>query len=167
MDNIQIGIQTGSLRTQSLYKRGPVPRKIIQTTKLINEFKNKLIPSYDFIIDNPFESNEDIIDTLKMIIEFPKPYQLNVFSLLFLPGTKLYEKALKEGISFDLGQEVSFCEKTYLNYIFLLNKLPLPKWFLKLLIAKPIVRVLDTKSVGVFLFGLKDWVKKILPSRKT
>ena len=166
MYQIQIGIQTGSSRTQSLYKRGPASDKIIQTTKIINEFKDTLLPFYDFIIDNPFETNEDLIETLKMIIEFPKPYRLNVFSLLFLPGTELYEKAIKKGINFDLGKEFVICEKKYLNFIFLVTKLPLPKWVLRLFISKPIVSILDNKLIGSLLFGLKDWIKKNIPVRK-
>ena len=38
--------------------------------------------------------------TLKVILQIPKPYQLQLFSLCFYQGTELHKRAIKDGLSF-------------------------------------------------------------------
>jgi hypothetical protein len=60
--------------------------------------KYRFLPSYDFIIDSPWEMDEDKLSTLKLICQIPKPFSIVLFSLSFYPGTKLHARALKEGL---------------------------------------------------------------------
>jgi hypothetical protein len=79
---------------------------------MINEFRDKIkLPRYDIIVNNPWEKDGDLAETLMFFAKFPKPYLLNMFSLTFYPGTELYEKAVEDGIITDDLNDVY--RKTY------------------------------------------------------
>ncbi|UCC94479.1 MAG: radical SAM protein, partial [Candidatus Omnitrophota bacterium] len=121
---IRMGIQTGSERTKNLYKRVHSNQQVIESVRIINEFKDKIkLPQYDIIIDNPWETEEDLIETLKLLAKLPTPYYLSLFSLIFYPGTELYEKAKRDGIVTDDRKEIyrkyfHGYKKTYLIRLF-------------------------------------------------
>lgn len=100
MTFIRMGIQTGSENTKKLFLRHHSDKKIIGAATAINSFKGKLPnpPLYDIILDNPWETDKEIIETLKLLTKIPTPFTLTFYSLTFYPGTALYEKALEEGI---------------------------------------------------------------------
>jgi hypothetical protein len=52
---------------------------------------------YDVIFNNPYESREDVLETIRMLLSFPPPFSVQGFNLIFYPGTTLTEKALKDG----------------------------------------------------------------------
>ena len=64
---------------------------MLKAAHAINKFRDSLLPLYDFIIDNPYETDEDIIKTLRLILTLPRPYGIMVFSLAFYPGSELYD----------------------------------------------------------------------------
>ncbi len=123
---IRMGIQTGSERTKQMYKRVYSNEKVADVIKTINEFKDRImLPSYDVILDNPWETDEDLTDTLLFLSALPVPYKLNLFSLVFYPETELYEKAKRDGIIRDdlndvYRKYVAGCKKTYVNNLFFL-----------------------------------------------
>jgi hypothetical protein len=47
-------------------------------------------PAFDILSDNPVESREDVIETLRNLYELPRPYTLNVFSLRVFEKTQLW-----------------------------------------------------------------------------
>lgn len=121
----RIGIQSGSDRTNKMYRRAQSNEQILEAARLINEFKDKVIINYDIIVDNPWESEEDMIDTLMLLVKLPRPCHIGVRSLTFFPGTTLYHKSKKEGIVVDDEQYLTQkstgdVTKSYLNRIFLL-----------------------------------------------
>lgn len=123
---IRMGIQTGSERTKRLYKRHHTNQQIEKAVKIINEFKDKIrTPQYDIILDNPWETDEDLIETLMFLVKLPTPYILSPFSLTFYPETELYRIAKRDGIITDDLKDVyrkyyHGCKKTYLNRLFFL-----------------------------------------------
>lgn len=123
---VRMGIQTGSSRTKKFYKRNYSNQQVEGIIKVINEFKDKvMVPSYDIILDNPWETDDDLIETLAFLSKLPTPYKLNLFSLTFYPETELYEMAKKDGIITDDMRDVySKCidgpKKTYINRLFFL-----------------------------------------------
>ena len=123
---IRMGIQTGSERAKKLYNRRHTNQQVERTVKIINEFKDKIkMPQYDIILDNPWETDEDSIETLMFLSKLPTPYRLSIFTLSFYPGTELYIKAKKDGIINDDLNDVyrrhfHDCNKTYLNSLFFL-----------------------------------------------
>ena len=123
---IRMGIQTGSERIRKLYKRNHSNRQIEDSARIINEFKDKInLPQYDIILDNPWETNEDIVETLMFLTKLPAPYRINSYSLTLYPKTELYEKAKEEGIIEndlkDIYRKHYKARKvTYLNRLFFL-----------------------------------------------
>jgi radical SAM superfamily enzyme YgiQ (UPF0313 family) len=99
LTGIRLGIQTASERTKKLYKRYQSNQQVEECVQMINKFEDKIkLPRYDIIVNNPWEKNEDLAETLMFFAKFPKPYLLNMFSLTFYPGTELYNKAVEDGI---------------------------------------------------------------------
>ena len=143
----RMGIETGSERTKKLYERYFSNKQIEEATKVINKFAWKSPPRYDVILDNPWETDDDLIETLDLLLRIPKPYDLNLFSLTLYPGTKLYEKGKKEGLITDDLNDVyrknyRAIKPSYLNQVFYLVSLSkAPRWILRLLINKKIMRL--------------------------
>jgi hypothetical protein len=93
-----MGIQTLAEKTKKLYKRPHSNNAIVEAVKTINKYKNKVKVRYDFILESPWDTEDNTIETLRFIAEIPPPYNLNLFSLVFFPGTDLYTRAKKDGL---------------------------------------------------------------------
>jgi len=123
---VRMGIQTASERTKKLYKRYHSNEQVEKAAKLMNQFKNNLdLIVFDIILDNPWETDDDLIATLMFLTRLPTPYFISIYSLTFYPGTELYDKAIKEGVIKDGENDVynkfyGICKKTYLNRLFFL-----------------------------------------------
>jgi len=126
LSKIRMGIQTASEQTMKLYKRRYTALQVKNAVKIINKFSKKLeVPQYDIIIDNPWESDKDLIKTLMFLSELEIPYELSIFSLTFYPGTELYRLAKKDGIIKNDRRDIydkhyHKCGKKYLNKLFFL-----------------------------------------------
>jgi anaerobic magnesium-protoporphyrin IX monomethyl ester cyclase len=98
---IQMGVQSGSQRMMDeVYDR---KIKIARTKEVIRQITpyrttHNLDILLDFIIDNPYETKQDIIETYRYIVDLPLHVMVNVFFLAFFPGTPIYDRALKDGI---------------------------------------------------------------------
>jgi radical SAM superfamily enzyme YgiQ (UPF0313 family) len=103
MQRVRMGIQSGSERILDFYKR-PVPiPKVEQAARIISEFKKyQLAPSFDFIVDNPVETRQDVIDTLELVYRLSRPFTLNVLSLRIIPNTVLEKQMKEHGFDIDL-----------------------------------------------------------------
>ena len=122
---VRMGIQTAGTSTKKLYKRPHTNQQVENAVRMINEYKDKLRAKYDIILDSPWETDLDQIETLTFLSKLPIPYWIGLFSLVFYPGTDLYRKAKKEGIIKDDLNDVyrktySTAKKTYLNSLFFL-----------------------------------------------
>lgn len=124
--NARIGIQTGSGRTRKMYKRAHSNELVEAAAQKLNQFKDKIpSPSYDVILDNPWEKDEDLVETLMLLTRLPTPYRLNIYSLTFYPETELYKQAKRDGFIFDESEDIknrSYGEirNNYLNKLFTL-----------------------------------------------
>jgi len=97
--SIHIGIQTGSSNTQKTYNRKISNEKLLEVTAICNSLKDKLrYINYQVILDNPYENEGDVLETLKLFTQIPPPYILWPFSLRFYPGTDLFRQAVKDKI---------------------------------------------------------------------
>jgi len=121
------GIQSASESSKKLYKRPHTNHRVANAIKMVNKYRDQLKVNYDIILDNPWDTDEDLIETLMFLSKLPTPFILNIFSLSFFPGTDLYRKAKKEGIIKDDLNDIYRkyyygCTNTYLNKLFrLLN----------------------------------------------
>lgn len=92
-----MGIQTGSDRVNSeIYDRNVKFSHVIKAVGLISE--SKVAPYYEMIVDNPYETEEDQMESINSMASLKKPYTISLAHLTFFPGTCLTERALKEKI---------------------------------------------------------------------
>ncbi len=97
MVELNIGIQSGSEKLRAeLYDRPMSNKDLLQVVQWAHEAGVSM--RYDIICDSPFESPEDKRATLDVLLELPRPFILNMFSLNYFPGAKLTEYALKIGL---------------------------------------------------------------------
>lgn len=75
LTDIIIGIQSGSDRVNfEVYKRFIKRERVLKAAKIANKFKGKLAVMYDIITTNPYENPEDVLDSINLLREIPKPY---------------------------------------------------------------------------------------------
>lgn len=98
---VQLGVQSGSQRViDEIFDRKIKVTKTWEIVRQIEPFykTHGLNLLLDFIIDNPYETRNDIIQTYRYLTSLPNHVRVNIFSLAFFPGTPIYNKALKDGI---------------------------------------------------------------------
>jgi anaerobic magnesium-protoporphyrin IX monomethyl ester cyclase len=147
---LHMGIQTGSMRTMHHIYRRPLQRHhVIQATQVLSQFAGRIDPPvYDLIVDNPWEDEQDQLETLSLLLDIPRPYRLQLFSLTFYPGTELYERGKREGLIQDESSQIYQkhyflnSQRTYLNGLFkLIQSQRAPRWLLVFLMHERLRRL--------------------------
>ena len=125
---LEMGLQTGSDAIRKMYHRPESNEKMIQAGTLLNKYRKQLVPpDYHIILDNPWETPKDTLETARLLARLPRPFGLALSSLLFFPGTELFYQAQKEGlikdIVTDVYQKPFFVppKKSYANFMVYLN----------------------------------------------
>jgi len=98
---IQMGVQSGSQQIlDEVYNRKIKIAKTREVVCQIEPYKKTRDLDFllDFIIDNPYETPDDIIQTYQYLLNLPLHVRINIFFLAFFPGTPIYDRALKDGI---------------------------------------------------------------------
>ncbi|MDR2571235.1 MAG: radical SAM protein [Oscillospiraceae bacterium] len=136
----KMGIQSGSENTLKLYKRNTPLETIRNGVSVLAETQKKhrmVPPLYDVIVDNPLETREDIISSLRFFNSLERPLSLATFSLRALPGTEL-TTYLKE-------KEIDCYESTFIvvrrpslsNVLFnFISCARIPKWIFERCLRK-------------------------------
>lgn len=107
---IQMGVQTGSQRIlDDVFHRNTNVKKTQAVIRELTEYKKSdgIDLLLDFIIDNPYETREDVYLTYKSLLELPIHVIVNIFYLTFFPGTPLYDQAVRDGYTEPFGQKTS------------------------------------------------------------
>ena len=128
VNSISMGIQSGNESTKADYKRKYSNQRVQKAAALMNEFKDQVgPPHYGIILDNPWETDEELRETLMFLTTLPSPFSIGLFSLTFYPGTGLYDQAKADGLIKDDLNDVyrklyggSGVSKTYFNRVFFL-----------------------------------------------
>jgi len=88
LSSVTVGIQSGSEKTlYNVYKRYTPKKAILNMHKTL--LKHKVRPSYDIILDNPLEDDDDKRETLNLLLQLDRPFILHLYSLTHFPGTDL------------------------------------------------------------------------------
>jgi radical SAM superfamily enzyme YgiQ (UPF0313 family) len=91
---IGVGLQSGSERIcRDVFQRPISPEVFLRAAKLINTCP--IAVYYDVIVDNPFETEEDELATVEVLMRTPKPYFLSLFSLMLYDKAEIREEVLK------------------------------------------------------------------------
>ena len=95
---VSMGIQSGSPNTLSeIYRRSTPIAKIAAAIELFHRYR--LHAEYHYIVSNPYEPDENMIETMRFIADHHwGPSVLRVFPLAFYPGTPLYDRARRDGL---------------------------------------------------------------------
>ena len=144
---IQMGIEHGSKRIQKLFKRSTMGNdKILKSAEIIAKYADRTAPpQYDLVYDLAYETIEDKLDTLRLISQLPKPYRLQVFSVIYYPGTSLHTLAVRDGLVVDEKDEIydrMYSERhdSYTNtLLFLARTGKFPHGLLKVMIDRKVV----------------------------
>jgi len=164
---LRMGIQSAGKESKKLYKRPHTNQRVENAVKLLNKHRDKVKARYDIILDSPWDTDEDTIETLMFLSKLPTPFILTILSLIFYPGTDIYTKAKKEGLIKDDLNDVyrkyyHGCRNTYLNKLFfLLNEYA----FVGIGISPIIMFILThkmTRKLYLHKF-LRNVIKSLLP----
>jgi hypothetical protein len=153
----ELGIQTGSTETMRMYKRGMTNEQLLKAVNIISKYGDKIqIPDYHMILDNPWESTEDVMKGLRLLWTLPPPYNLLPSSLVPYPGTEFYHKAIEDGFVSDEFNQIYRKEfhspnGNYLNFLFFLTLFNgLPKEVVQFLAKESFVTTLNQRKYDTF-----------------
>lgn len=95
-----LGIQSGSERiNRDIYLRRYSREKLLTIARYLD--KCNISAWYDVIIDNPFETDDDLAETIKIVGQLPGTSEIIFYSLTFYKNTKLYDIGKQAGINVD------------------------------------------------------------------
>lgn len=95
---VVMGIQSGSPRVRKeIFHRVESQDEIISASRVLRECK---VPQviYDFMLQHPFETEEDIKQTYELCTKLKSPFELQLHGLNFLPGTDIVDMAIDMNI---------------------------------------------------------------------
>ena len=80
---------------------------------------------YDLIMDNPYDTEETLKDTVEFLFQLPKPLCFSLFSLQYFPDYPLTKKAIGDGhILPEKASTDNLIESTPRNYLFVPKLFP-------------------------------------------
>ena len=95
---IRMGVESGSERTKKeVYRRAMPNEAVVRASETLVRYPH-IVRAYYFIVGNPFENTADLVETIRLILRIPPPYFVQVFNLVFFPGSVLYEQAVAVGL---------------------------------------------------------------------
>lgn len=105
LSDIRVGVQSGSNRTLEVFKRGyraeDIPALLAPIEKnrrtIWDPPYDKLNVALDFICDAVWEDERDRRETIRLAQNILKQYSIFFYTLIYLPGTELFNMAVKEG----------------------------------------------------------------------
>ena len=96
LHRIKFGIEAGTDRIRNQIFRRPGKNK--ELLKLAHEIAKLGIKiRYDLIIDNPYDTEETLKETIDLLLKLPKPLRFNLYSLQYFPNYPLTQKAIEDG----------------------------------------------------------------------
>jgi anaerobic magnesium-protoporphyrin IX monomethyl ester cyclase len=103
MNRIRMGIQSGSQQILDFYQRNTPREKIVKAGQVLASYApdHHIPPAYDIIMDNPIETREDVVQTLELLYEMPRPYTLLIYSLKVIPNTQLAADMAARGVDLE------------------------------------------------------------------
>lgn len=98
LHGINVGIQSGSdyVRKHVFHRTGNND-EIVQLAKELSTKYNNVKIIYDLLLDNPYDNEDSLKETIGFLVQLPKPYTFNIYSIQFFPGYPITKKAIKDG----------------------------------------------------------------------
>ena len=96
---LAFGVESGSNKILSRINKGITKEQVLGVKNIL--IRNKIVHSYTFMLGFPYETEEDIIHTINLIVELAKGnFFLDAIYISFFtpyPGTELYQESLEYG----------------------------------------------------------------------
>jgi radical SAM superfamily enzyme YgiQ (UPF0313 family) len=127
LHRVKFGIESGTdhIRNQ-VFGRPGKNSEILQLAREISKYNVKV--RYDLIIDNPYDSEESLKETIRLLLQLPPPRRFNLYSLQYFPDYPLTLRALKDGHIDDEEASLDSLEKRMArNWAFVPKLLPITK----------------------------------------
>ena len=145
LKQIALGVQSGSEKIlKNVYRRAVTNKQVLETAEITSKFQG-LNADYGFILDNPYENDDDWRESLRLWISLPQRKTLSLYTLEFFPGTELTNRAISDGYLASLSSEFNKnyrrdIKYSYINSLFFLNMVAIPKWLNNLLMSDVLVK---------------------------
>jgi len=98
LSKMVVGVQSGCPKVRKdIYTRNETQEQILACAQALSDAKVPLV-IYDFILGHPFETSEDLQETLELCRKMAKPFRLQLHGLSFLPGTPIEVIAVEKGV---------------------------------------------------------------------
>ncbi|MEM4267570.1 MAG: radical SAM protein [Candidatus Woesearchaeota archaeon] len=92
----KMGIESGSEKIRkAFFNRNTTNEEILRASEILKQLN--VLPIYDYIVDNPFEDENDRREGFSFILKI-RPRHFIFYSLIYFPRYKLTETALKAGL---------------------------------------------------------------------
>ncbi|MBN1336890.1 MAG: B12-binding domain-containing radical SAM protein [Deltaproteobacteria bacterium] len=160
----ELGIQTGSPAIMKMYRRDMTNAQTTRAARLIaRHARQTQVPDYHVILDNPWETTQDALETLHLLWSLPVPYNLLPSSLVPYPGTQLFRRAVEDGIVTDEIAQIyrkpfHTPQPSYLNFLFFLTFFNrFPKAILRRLASDRCVRLFHRRTLDAVWGKAYQW----------
>ena len=108
LKEIQIGLQSGSNRLNSeVYLRHAKVEHFLKMMEIFEKYRGRIDFSVDVIVDNPYETKDDLLQTINVLNQIKKPFKLSIFSLSLYAGTSLHQRAINDKLLADENEYLS------------------------------------------------------------
>jgi radical SAM superfamily enzyme YgiQ (UPF0313 family) len=169
LEYVNFGLQTVNENVQRQYNRLMKSERIRQIALKFNKYygsKRMKSVRFDIMLESPFETDLERLNTIKFLLSLPIEFTLSYFSFTFYPGTSITDRAIKKGII--KGDKESIYRKTVkgpklslINLLFVLTKMAaqkkFPRWGVRLLSSKFIFSVLNRKIFNAILYHIGQY----------
>ncbi|MFH1894771.1 MAG: radical SAM protein [Patescibacteria group bacterium] len=92
---VSMGIQGSDRLNKEIYNRVENSDNFLAACRILRQYDIKYV--VDVLLDNPYETEEDLKNIAYTLSGAPKPFGVNAFSLTLFPGTELCKRAKEEG----------------------------------------------------------------------
>lgn len=154
---VHVGLESGSARVSSeVYQRKVTEEQFYRCMSILHKYRRKIVDvRVDVITDNPYETEEDLAETIRVLSNLKKPFFLGIVSLIFYPRTLLEEWAVRDGLVAG-GNDKLFEEEFFRYQPTMLNRLmrtipKTPGWLIRFLLKH------RQTLFGKVLFNLHYW----------
>jgi anaerobic magnesium-protoporphyrin IX monomethyl ester cyclase len=155
--HITMGVETANARVAEIYNRSREHKVLTEAIALVEKYRSKMSPppTYQFIIDNPYETVDEMLETLRLAASFPRPWGNPIYSLMLFPGVPLFSKALEDGIIKDKTVQIytrnwRSQSKPFFQFWIKLYSRNISPLFLRILLNKLIARFLTSDFSNIF-----------------
>lgn len=137
---VHVGLESGSPRiSKQIYRRKVSQEQFYKCMSILHDYRSKIVDiRVDVITDNPYESDDETAETVRVLSYLKKPFFVGIVSLIFYPKTSLEQSAVRDGLV-SAGNDKLYNEEFFRYRPTMLNRLmrsvpKTPGWIIRYLL---------------------------------